>query len=73
MHFRTMSTNEVHPSSAAPFLDILKSDCEIWTSCSTIANGNRLLLMFTDWDGDGEGHRGGALVLDWKSTEVIMV
>jgi hypothetical protein len=73
MHFRTMSTNEVHPLSRAPFLDIIKSDCEVWETCSTIANGDRLLVTFTDWDGEGGSHRGGALVLDWKRAEIVMV
>jgi hypothetical protein len=73
MHFRTISTNEVHPLSRVPFLDIPESDCEVWRSCSTIANGDRLLLMFTDWEGEAGSHRGGALVLDWKKVEIVMV
>ena len=73
MHFRTMSTNEVHPLSRAPFLDIPKSDCEVWENCSTIVNGDRLLLMFTDWDGEAGSYRGGALVLDWKKADIVMV
>jgi hypothetical protein len=71
IHFRTISTNEVHPDSAAPYLDLLKSDYPVWEHCNSVSYEDRVAYGF--WESQ-EGSRAGAgLIVDCKEARVIMV
>ncbi|CCA68083.1 hypothetical protein PIIN_01951 [Serendipita indica DSM 11827] len=70
MHFRRISTNEVHPDAAAPYFDIFAKDCSVWAGCQTIAYQNRVLMMFSDWNGDLR--TSAAMVIDWKLSKAVL-
>ncbi len=70
MHFRRMSTNEVHPDAAAPYLDIFAKDCSVWTECQTIAYQNRVLMKFNEWE---DLPKWAVMVIDWRLSKVVLV
>ncbi|CAG8653510.1 11915_t:CDS:2 [Acaulospora colombiana] len=63
-----MSTNEVHPRTALPHIDIYQSDCPVWDHCYTVAYEDRVAFAF--WQ--GSPRTGGALVLDCMESKIIM-
>ncbi|PVG03811.1 hypothetical protein CPB86DRAFT_694419, partial [Serendipita vermifera] len=70
MHFRTLSTNETHPRSKAPFVDLDSGDCEIWEGCQTISFQDRLALKFVETVDEVEKSAG--LILDCTEAKVVM-
>ncbi|PVG03791.1 hypothetical protein CPB86DRAFT_778903 [Serendipita vermifera] len=70
VHFRTISTNEAHPNSATPYLDILRSECSIWENCFTLAYED--MVAFTFWELKGEQRLGAGMVVDCTKASTIM-
>ncbi|PVG03803.1 hypothetical protein CPB86DRAFT_306959 [Serendipita vermifera] len=68
IHFRTISTNEVHPNSAAPYVDVFRRDCPIWEHCYSIAYEDRIAYGFLEETG---ALRTG-FVVDCAESKVIM-
>jgi hypothetical protein len=71
IHFRTISTNETHPDSASPYIDLLKSDYPVWENCNSVSYEDRIACGF--WEMRGATRLGAGLVLDAKKSKVIMV
>ncbi|PVG03804.1 hypothetical protein CPB86DRAFT_748272 [Serendipita vermifera] len=68
IHFRTMSTNEVHPKTALTHIDLHQADCPVWENCYTVAYEDRVAFAF--WQ--GAPRTGAALVLDCTESKIIM-
>ncbi|CAG8672723.1 4688_t:CDS:2, partial [Acaulospora colombiana] len=62
IHFRTISTNAIHPEAKSPYLDLYQSDCPVWEKCNTVAFEDRVVFHFTDTQDDVR--RAAGLVLD---------
>ncbi|PVG03801.1 hypothetical protein CPB86DRAFT_748261 [Serendipita vermifera] len=70
LHFRTISTNEVHPKPATPYIDLFKADYPVWEHCNSISYEDRVAYAF--WEERGMSRVGAGLVLDSKESKVIM-
>ncbi|PVG03788.1 hypothetical protein CPB86DRAFT_722648 [Serendipita vermifera] len=70
IHFRTMSTNEPHPNSVSPYVDLFKQDYSSWDSCTTLAFQDRLAVFLIGSEGDRR--KRGALVIDSTTGATIM-
>ncbi|PVG03798.1 hypothetical protein CPB86DRAFT_722661 [Serendipita vermifera] len=70
VHFRTLSTNQPHPKSAAPYVDIVNDDYPVWSRCVTISCEDRVAVMF--WETEWEKPPGAALVIDYIEAKIIM-
>ncbi|PVG03797.1 hypothetical protein CPB86DRAFT_722666 [Serendipita vermifera] len=70
IHFRTISTNQPHPKSSAPYIDIFKADCPIWMKCYTASREDRIALRF--WDSTGDSRQGAGMVIDCTEAMIIM-
>jgi hypothetical protein len=66
-----MSTNEPHPRSVEPYMDLFKKDYNSWDSCTTLAHQDRLAVFFIGSAGDRRQR--GALVIDSVTATTIMV
>ncbi|PVG03806.1 hypothetical protein CPB86DRAFT_307073 [Serendipita vermifera] len=70
IHFRTISTNKVHPEARLPYLDIDRKDCLKWERCNSVTYEDRIALHFSD---SPYGHRlAGGMVISGFESEVVM-
>ncbi|PVG03799.1 hypothetical protein CPB86DRAFT_306880 [Serendipita vermifera] len=70
VHFRTLSTNQPHPKSTAPYVDIVNDNYTVWSRCFTTSCEDRVAVMF--WESGGATRRGAALVIDCTEAKIIM-
>ncbi|PVG03790.1 hypothetical protein CPB86DRAFT_778901 [Serendipita vermifera] len=70
IHFRTISTNEVHPQSAVPYIDMSRTEFPVWTNCNTVSYEDLVAFSFCDtWT---ERRLGAGFVIDCRTGQFIM-
>ena len=73
IHFRKLSTCEVHPLTAQPYIDFLKTECDVWESCEMLSHEDILTVEFSDQLGNNGMKRLAAVMLNWRTGQEILV
>lgn len=72
IHFRHLSTNEVHRLAFAPFIDFHGDDREVWEECEIVCYEERLSVEFYDNLGPDRHRRTAVVVIDWITGQILL-
>lgn len=73
IHFRELSSGEIHPLVAQPYMDFSRNEHEIWEFCEIVVHTDMLVVEFSDRLGTEGMKRLAAVVLNWRTGHILLV